>query len=69
MTLVFKDGLNNDSTVSLRNQLGQMMVQRQLRAGDYRTEWDLSSLAEGLYLFEVRQNGKEGQVLKLVKTR
>jgi hypothetical protein len=67
--LVFEDGLYKDATIILRNQLGQVVEQRQLRAGDYRTEWDVSSLADGLYLFEIRQEGKAVQVLRIVKTQ
>ena len=67
--LVFEDGLSEDATVTLRNQLGQVVEQRELRAGDYNTEWNVSALADGLYLFEIRQEGKAVQVLRLVKTQ
>jgi hypothetical protein len=46
-----------------------VVEQRQLRAGDYRTEWDVATLADGLYLFEIRQEGEAVQVLRLVKTQ
>jgi hypothetical protein len=67
--LVFEDGLDKDATIILRNPLGQVVEQRQLRAGDYRTEWDVATLADGLYLFEIRQEGEAVQVLRLVKTQ
>jgi regulation of enolase protein 1 (concanavalin A-like superfamily) len=67
--LVFEDGLSEDAMVILRSQVGQIIEQRQLRAGDFNTEWDVSALADGMYLFEIRQEGKEVQVLRLVKTQ
>jgi hypothetical protein len=67
--LVFEDGLSEDATVTLRSQVGQVVEQRELRAGDFNTEWDVSALADGLYLFEIRQEGKEVQVLRLVKAQ
>jgi hypothetical protein len=69
VNLEFEDGLRKDATVILRNQLGQVIEQRALQAGDYRTEWNVSHLTDGLYLFEIRQEGEEVQVLRLVKTR
>jgi len=68
VNLMFEDGLSKDATVILRNQLGQVVEQRELRAGDYQTEWNVSSLADGLYLFEIRQEGEAVKVLRLVKT-
>ena len=66
--LVFEEALEGETTILLRNQLGQVVEQRELRAGDYQTEWNVSALADGLYLFEIRQEGEEVQVLRLVKT-
>ena len=69
VNLTFEDGLSNDAIITLRNQLGQVIEQRELRAGDFTIEWNVSTLADGLYLFEIRQEGGEVQVLRLVKTQ
>ncbi|MCG8328748.1 MAG: HYR domain-containing protein [Chitinophagales bacterium] len=69
VNLVFENGLDKDAIVTLRNQLGQVIEQRELRAGDFATEWNVSTLVDGLYLFEIRQDGEEVQVLRLVKTQ
>ena len=69
VNLVFENGLEKDAIVTLRNQLGQVIEQRELRAGDFATEWNVSTLVDGLYLFEIRQDGEEVQVLRLVKTQ
>jgi hypothetical protein len=69
VNLTFEDGLSKDAIITLRNQLGQVVEQRELRAGDFTTEWNVSMLADGLYLFEIRQEGEEVQVLRLVKTQ
>ena len=69
VNLTFEDGLNSDAIISLRNQFGQVVEQRELRAGDFTTEWNISMLADGLYLFEIRQENGELRVLKLVKTK
>jgi regulation of enolase protein 1 (concanavalin A-like superfamily) len=69
VNLTFEDGLSNDAIITLRNQLGQVVEQRELRAGDFTTEWNVSTLADGLYLFEIRQDGEAVQVLRLVKTQ
>ena len=69
VNLVFEKGLKKDAIVTLRNQLSQVVEQRELRAGDFTTEWNVSTLADGLYLFEIRQDGEERQVLRLVKTK
>ncbi|MCG8331401.1 MAG: T9SS type A sorting domain-containing protein [Chitinophagales bacterium] len=67
--LVFENGLNKDAMVTLRNQLGQVIEQRELYAGEFTTEWNVSTLTDGLYLFEIRKDGEEVQVLRLVKTK
>ena len=69
VNLVFEDGLRKDAIIVLRNLVGQVVEQRELRAGDFTTEWNVSALAEGLYFFEIRQDGEEIQVLRLVKTK
>jgi surface protein len=68
VNLTFEEGLSKDAIITLRNQLGQVVEQRELRAGDFTTEWNVSMLADGLYLFEIRQDGEAVQVLRLVKT-
>ena len=69
VNLVFEGGLSNDAIITLRNKLGQVIEQRELRISDFNTEWNVSTLADGLYFFEIRQEGEAVQVLRLVKTK
>jgi hypothetical protein len=67
-TLAFSRALDSGGIAILRNQMGQVIAQRQLRAGEMATEWDVSRLPGGLYLLEVRQEGWPPQVLRVIKT-
>jgi len=66
-TLRFPQALQGEATASLRNQVGQVLQQRQLQPGDMTTEWNVSQLPAGLYFMEVRQEGVPPQVLRVVK--
>ena len=57
-----------DATLVLRNQLGQVLQSRQVEAGLFRTDWDVSQLSGGVYYMEVRYEGQQPQVLRFVKT-
>jgi len=59
--------LQGEATATLRNQVGQVIRQRQLQPGDVTTEWNVSELPAGLYFMEVRQEGVPPQVLRVVK--
>jgi regulation of enolase protein 1 (concanavalin A-like superfamily) len=65
--LAFPQALKGDATATLRNQIGQVMAQRQLKPSDVTTEWNVSQLPSGLYFMEVRQEGLPPQVLRVVK--
>ena len=69
VNLVFEDGLNENATVLLRNQIGQVIEQRELGVGEFTTEWDVSALVDGLYFFEIRRERANVQILRLVKTQ
>jgi len=66
--LIFEGELQREATILLCNQLGQVLRRRQLQPGDARTEWDVSALSNGLYLIEIRRDGQQTEVLRLVKT-
>jgi regulation of enolase protein 1 (concanavalin A-like superfamily) len=66
-TLAFPQALNSEATATLRNQIGQVVEQRQLKPGDVTTEWKVNELPAGLYFMEVRQAGNKPQVLRVVK--
>jgi hypothetical protein len=68
-TLAFPKALPVEATATLRNQIGQVVAQRQLKPGDVTTEWNVSALPSGLYLMEVRQEGLKPQVLRVVKSQ
>jgi hypothetical protein len=57
-----------DATLVLHNQLGQVLQSRQVEAGLFRTDWDVSQLSGGVYYMEVRYEGQQPQVLRFVKT-
>ena len=54
--LVSLDAFNGTTTLSLKNILGQTMISQTVTA--QQTELDLSSLANGVYLIEVREGDK-----------
>ncbi|MCB0556296.1 MAG: T9SS type A sorting domain-containing protein [Phaeodactylibacter sp.] len=67
-------GVNNTSsklefggTIRLRNELGQLLEERQLDGPAERLEWNVSHLRPGLYLMEVIEEGQAPQVLRFVK--
>jgi regulation of enolase protein 1 (concanavalin A-like superfamily) len=66
-TLAFPQKLDGEATATLRNQIGQVITQRQLKPGDVTTEWNMSDLPSGLYFMEVRQEGRKPQVLRVAK--
>ena len=66
-TLALPKALDGEATATLRNQVGQVVEQRQLKPGDVNTEWDVSGLPSGLYFMEVRQQGMKPQILRVVK--
>ncbi|NRA51699.1 MAG: hypothetical protein HRU12_21450, partial [Phaeodactylibacter sp.] len=41
---------------------------RQVEAGLFRADWDVSQLSGGVYYMEVRYEGQQPQVLRFVKT-
>ncbi|KGE86601.1 hypothetical protein IX84_20855 [Phaeodactylibacter xiamenensis] len=67
-TLAFSKAPESGGTAILRNQVGQVVGQRQLQPGEVATECDVSSLPSGLYLMEVRQEGWPSQVIRMIKT-
>jgi hypothetical protein len=67
-TLAFPQSLNGEATATLRNQIGQVMAQRQLKPGDVTTEWNVSALPSGLYFMEIRQSDAKPKVLRVVKS-
>ncbi|WP_425421180.1 right-handed parallel beta-helix repeat-containing protein [Phaeodactylibacter xiamenensis] len=67
-TLAFSKAPESGGIAILRNQVGQVVGQRQLQPGEVATEWDVSSLPSGLYLMEVRQEGWPFQVIRMIKT-
>lgn len=58
-----------EATLVLRNQLGQVLQSRQVEAGLFQTDWDVSQLSGGVYYMEVRYEGQQPQVLRFVKTQ
>jgi hypothetical protein len=66
-TLNVPQTLEGEAVATLRNQIGQVVEQRQLQQGDVTTDWNVSQLPAGLYFMEVRQEGSLPQVLRVVK--
>ncbi|MCG8329757.1 MAG: T9SS type A sorting domain-containing protein [Chitinophagales bacterium] len=69
VNLAFPDGLNKAAIIVLRNQFGQAIEQRTLSTDDITTEWNVSALIDGMYFFEIYQDGEVLQILKLMKVR
>ncbi|MCG8326830.1 MAG: T9SS type A sorting domain-containing protein, partial [Chitinophagales bacterium] len=66
VNLEFSEALNQDATVRLLSTMGQLIEQRELRAGDITSVWNVSTLVDGMYLFEIRKEGEPIQVVRLV---
>jgi hypothetical protein len=58
-----------EAVLTLRNQLGQVLKSRQVEAGLFQADWDVSQLSGGVYYMEVRYEGQQPQVLRFVKTQ
>ena len=56
------------TTLVLRNSFGQMIEQRQLEPGTFRTQWDVVHLSNGVYFVEIVRTGEQTQVLRFVKS-
>ena len=59
----------NETTLIVRNELGQVVEQRRMEVPAIRTELNVSDLTNGMYYIEVRTEGQEPEVLRFVKTR
>lgn len=57
ITLVFSSRLNTATVLSIRNILGQQLLEKEIQATE--TKLNLPSLAAGMYLIEVKQNGRQ----------
>ena len=69
VTIGLDAALPVEATLTLRNQLGQALESRQVEAGLFQTDWDISQLSGGVYYMEVRYEGQEPQVLRFVKAQ
>ncbi|MEQ8705395.1 MAG: T9SS type A sorting domain-containing protein, partial [Phaeodactylibacter sp.] len=69
VTLEFGAEVPELSTITLRNQLGQVMKQEQLRTPDTQMDWDITTLTPGAYFFEVRTASGAPQVVKFLKMK
>jgi hypothetical protein len=69
VTLTFAEALEQDATVVLRNKMGQVIEQRQLRAGNLKAQWEVSNHPVGMYLLEIHQEGRAVESLRFVKSR
>jgi len=69
INLVFEESLNDEATVTLRNQSGQAIEQRQLQADIFQTDWDVSNLPDGVYFIEIHRKGQAVEALRFVKSK
>jgi len=68
VNLEFATALQQDAKVRLLSPLGQVMEQRELRAGDITSVWNVNTLVDGMYFFEIQQPGKDVQTIRFVKS-
>ena len=69
VNLDFAEALNQDATVRLLSTMGQVIEQRELRAGDITSVWNVSTLVDGMYFFEIQQEGQASEIMRFVKTK
>lgn len=68
VTIEFAPHATLPTYLNLRNELGQLVEQRQLEPDAFRTEWAVSDLANGVYFIEISRDGEVPQILRFVKT-
>ena len=68
INLILTPDDNKEATAILRNQMGQIIEQRQLGRNAITTEWNVSHLQPGIYLIEIRKQGGPLESLRFVKT-
>jgi hypothetical protein len=47
------------------NPVGQVIEQRELRADDITSVWNVNALVDGMYFFEIQQSGEDCRPLGL----
>ena len=67
VTVEFAPNAEASTYLTLRNELGQVIEQRQLEPAAFRTEWTVESLNNGVYFIEINRDGEVPQVLRFVK--
>ena len=67
ITVEFVPSAESSTHLTLRNELGQLIEQRQLEPDAFRTEWAIESLNNGVYFIEINRDGAVPQVLRFVK--
>ena len=67
VTVEFAPNAESSTYLTLRNELGQVIEQRQLEPAAFRTEWAVESLNNGVYFIEINRDGEIPQVLRFVK--
>ena len=68
INLILTPDDNKEATAILRNQMGQIIEQRQLGRNAITTEWNVSHLQPGIYLIEIRKQGGQVETVRFVKT-
>jgi uncharacterized repeat protein (TIGR01451 family) len=69
LTLEWQKPVEQPVNLILHNELGQAIETRLLEPGSIQTTWDVSQLATGLYLIEVRAADGQAQLLRFIKTK
>ncbi len=62
-----QSGAAGETTLRLRNELGQLLETRRIDADTERFDWNISSLKPGLYFIEIHEEGQAPQMLRFVK--
>jgi uncharacterized repeat protein (TIGR01451 family) len=69
LTLEWQKPVEQPVNLLLHNELGQAIEARILEPGSIQATWDVSQLATGLYLIEVRAANGQAQLLRFIKTK
>lgn len=59
-------------TLKIYNVLGQeaaTLISESMQAGNYRTEWDASGFASGVYYYHIKAGGEFQEVKKMILIR
>jgi hypothetical protein len=67
--ILHSSGQDSDCQISLRNELGQVLMEQELKQHDLELNLDLSNFNSGVYYLEIRPILQASKVIKVILLR